>query len=408
MLTSSIDQIPNGTTSDGKTYPLKGLPYYLPKGVVLIDGTFDDKAADFTVKISTDIRPDTTVRYRLENASNAMFEDRTTFAVDSNGLLQSIKSSAEDKSTQAIADVVSAAGSAMTFEATLKPNVTPLVAGPVSTIPATAFHYSIDPYDPKPITTPWYAIKDHAPVQFTFTTVVSDQAKTSKLKPEANTAGIIVRLPIPFTVTAVEYATAGTEAEKKLIFQKDSVVLLPDVRRNYLLPIDRVPFVKNETNVVFANGMIQSLEKNRPSVVAGIAAVPKTVLSALAPIPLNIQQNQTNLLKARVTHSRMKRRSRKPGQRPNDLKVLRIFQQLTAAAEGYIELGMPLEANEELEQIDADQRSHTEGLALRVKIYFVLKKWELMQIVAKRLARIEPENVQWTVSWAYATSCRFD
>jgi tetratricopeptide (TPR) repeat protein len=64
---------------------------------------------------------------------------------------------------------------------------------------------------------------------------------------------------------------------------------------------------------------------------------------------------------------------------------------------------MPLEANEELEQIDADQRSHTEVLALRVKIYRALKKWELMQSVAKRLALIEPDTPQWTVSWAYAT-----
>lgn len=79
------------------------------------------------------------------------------------------------------------------------------------------------------------------------------------------------------------------------------------------------------------------------------------------------------------------------------------FRSKITAAEGYIELGMPLEANEELEQIDADQRSHTEVLALRVKIYSALKKWELMQTVAKRLALIEPENAQWTVSWAYAT-----
>jgi tetratricopeptide (TPR) repeat protein len=64
---------------------------------------------------------------------------------------------------------------------------------------------------------------------------------------------------------------------------------------------------------------------------------------------------------------------------------------------------MPLEANEELEQIDADQRSHTEVLALRVRIYSALKQWELMQAIAKRLALIEPDLPQWTVSWAYAT-----
>ncbi len=79
------------------------------------------------------------------------------------------------------------------------------------------------------------------------------------------------------------------------------------------------------------------------------------------------------------------------------------FKSRITAAQGYIELGMPLEANEELEQIDADQRSHTEVLALRVKIYLALKKWDLMQTVAKRLSLIEPDDPQWTVSWAYAT-----
>lgn len=79
------------------------------------------------------------------------------------------------------------------------------------------------------------------------------------------------------------------------------------------------------------------------------------------------------------------------------------FKSRVTAAQGYLELGMPLEANEELEQIEAEQRGHTEVLAVRVRIYQVLKKWELMQAVAKRLALIDPDNVQWTVSWAYAT-----
>jgi hypothetical protein len=42
-------------------------------------------------------------------------------------------------------------------------------------------------------------------------------------------------------------------------------------------------------------------------------------------------------------------------------------------------------------------------LALRGCIYCALKKWELMQTVAKVLAQREPDHVQWTVSWAYET-----
>ena len=73
------------------------------------------------------------------------------------------------------------------------------------------------------------------------------------------------------------------------------------------------------------------------------------------------------------------------------------------AAEGYVELGMHLEANGELEEINADFRHLPEVLAIRLQIYRALEKWDLMQVVARALARQEPENVHWAVSWAYAT-----
>jgi len=44
-----------------------------------------------------------------------------------------------------------------------------------------------------------------------------------------------------------------------------------------------------------------------------------------------------------------------------------------------------------------------EVLAVRVAIYRGLKKWELMQQIAKRLKEFEPDNVQWTISLEYAT-----
>jgi tetratricopeptide (TPR) repeat protein len=40
---------------------------------------------------------------------------------------------------------------------------------------------------------------------------------------------------------------------------------------------------------------------------------------------------------------------------------------------------------------------------VRVAIYRGLKKWELMQQIAKRLKEFEPDNVQWTISLEYAT-----
>jgi tetratricopeptide (TPR) repeat protein len=78
-------------------------------------------------------------------------------------------------------------------------------------------------------------------------------------------------------------------------------------------------------------------------------------------------------------------------------------QQHWQAASGYAELGMFLEADAELDKIDPFNRAAPEVLATRVAIYRGLEKWELMQEIAKRLKEFEPDNVQWTISLAYAT-----
>jgi len=61
------------------------------------------------------------------------------------------------------------------------------------------------------------------------------------------------------------------------------------------------------------------------------------------------------------------------------------------------------EADSELDKIDPFCRALPEVLAVRLAIYRGLKKWELMQQIAKRLKEFEPDNVQWTISLAYAT-----
>ena len=64
---------------------------------------------------------------------------------------------------------------------------------------------------------------------------------------------------------------------------------------------------------------------------------------------------------------------------------------------------MFLEANAELDKIDPFNRAAPEVLALRIAIYRGLEKWELMQEIAKRLADFQPDDIQWTISLAYAT-----
>jgi tetratricopeptide (TPR) repeat protein len=73
------------------------------------------------------------------------------------------------------------------------------------------------------------------------------------------------------------------------------------------------------------------------------------------------------------------------------------------AAAGYVELGMFLEADTELDRIDPFNRAAPEVLALRIATYRGLQKWELMREIAKRLAEFQPNDIHWTISLAYAT-----
>src|SRR4051794_8719680 len=77
-------------------------------------------------------------------------------------------------------------------------------------------------------------------------------------------------------------------------------------------------------------------------------------------------------------------------------------QKFLEAACGYVQLGMFHGANAELEKIDPFCRALPEVLAVRLAVYRGLKKWELMQEISKRLRQFEPDNVQWTISLAYA------
>jgi len=78
-------------------------------------------------------------------------------------------------------------------------------------------------------------------------------------------------------------------------------------------------------------------------------------------------------------------------------------QKRLLAAEGYMELGMYLDAIEELEAFPKEFAASPQVLSLWMEAYRGLKKWGAMQAVARKLAEDDPDNVQWAISWAYAT-----
>ena len=79
------------------------------------------------------------------------------------------------------------------------------------------------------------------------------------------------------------------------------------------------------------------------------------------------------------------------------------FNRQLVAACGYLELGMPLEANEEIESIEPELKTLSEVLAVRVDIFRALGKWELMEIVARQLCHQRPDEPGPFISLGYAT-----
>lgn len=81
------------------------------------------------------------------------------------------------------------------------------------------------------------------------------------------------------------------------------------------------------------------------------------------------------------------------------------FQSLTRhleAAQGYLGLNMPLDAWNELEEIEPALRATREVMAMRVEVCRALGKWEMMAEVCRFLAKNEPNEADHALNLAYA------
>ena len=72
------------------------------------------------------------------------------------------------------------------------------------------------------------------------------------------------------------------------------------------------------------------------------------------------------------------------------------------AAQGYLGLGMAMDAWNELESIDARHRHVAEVLKVRVEVCRAFEKWELMAELCRFLARGEPDDAGHAINLAYA------
>ncbi len=78
-------------------------------------------------------------------------------------------------------------------------------------------------------------------------------------------------------------------------------------------------------------------------------------------------------------------------------------QQHLRAAHGYIDLGMYIDANEELEKITPDVRHVPEILEARLLIYQGTAKWEAMEAIATALVDWNPDEPGFFIQLGYAT-----
>jgi predicted Zn-dependent protease len=72
------------------------------------------------------------------------------------------------------------------------------------------------------------------------------------------------------------------------------------------------------------------------------------------------------------------------------------------AAQGWFELGNCVEANEELENITPENRTHPAVLEVRWQIYTKAKKWDAALDIASALIQLVPEH---PLGWVHRSYC---
>jgi hypothetical protein len=263
--------------------------YYLPTGVIKVDGTWDDKKG-WAVVVSTDVHADRTQRYMLAlNAKYPLYDHTAVLTVNEKGLLKTVTGSAADHTIDAAASLIAAAGSALSFGAALG---MPIAAEgrALGEEDHTPFHVTLDPFRGKTsATVSNFTISVNDPVA-----ALANDIKDSKQPSHSKVEGVVTRLLMPFTVSIAQKGSDDNHTQT-------ATVLLPDLRQAYVLGVPRAPIVTNKTTIQLLDGSLVSYDVERPSVVYGFINIPKNLLSALAPIPGNARQQQVANIEATKT-----------------------------------------------------------------------------------------------------------
>ena len=79
-----------------------------------------------------------------------------------------------------------------------------------------------------------------------------------------------------------------------------------------------------------------------------------------------------------------------------------ITEKILTAVGGFLELGMPIDAANELERLPPEVKNSTKVLKVCAPIYHAATAWAQLETVARELVKREPDEPGWRVSLAFA------
>lgn len=78
------------------------------------------------------------------------------------------------------------------------------------------------------------------------------------------------------------------------------------------------------------------------------------------------------------------------------------MQRTLEAAQGYMSLGLPDDALEELDRLRGEDAAAPMVAGLKIEIHQERKEWGKARELAEAMAKAEPSDPHWWIAWAYA------
>jgi hypothetical protein len=317
--------------------PLTAVRYYLPAGKVQVSAKWDSLIPGWDPLIKVSAQADPQFCYSIDRDIDSRYDDDVSISVDpATGLLASVTATSTDQTVNALGTILSTAGSFASFGTSLEsalgqksrdnseylevtreaftsqfnvtltpaiPHAIAYVVSPVADLtrptapsPPTAEAKATGTTggaapDAKPPSPPKLL---YAKFEVTLVPVSTESSAAPEASPVNSTVGgIVIRIPAPY-ILRINVSYYRQDDPNPRMLKSEAMIILPDQDHNYFLPIDRIPLVTSSTKVVLVNGMVQSLQRSRPSTIAAFVGVPKTLLGDLIPMPIAVHQSQTN------------------------------------------------------------------------------------------------------------------